>query len=1449
MAAGCWNYLTLSSVLYKLRRFATGNYIVNPSIFPLQRNHILFPPAELHSLFSIRFLDSYLSIGSNGHDHIFIDGTNDVHLLGEHTELHFDFTETKHASSLDFTLHPNNLTVTVHLGQKTKIIAVQRLQRLERIIVSTFSEKQHEIDLKSSTNDSTLRFTVYSGTVKDIVQLVGKSFKFRTHVTSFSGAVTGCNSTCIGDTSIDGTIDCTPGSFNLDVVDGTLDIGDSVSAHIIAQNIDINCSNIGDCIIANAAVFEADRVDLQAESHGSTAVRISSAVLFDASQVFITTLTSPESVIFGGTMIGGTGELVITTENAHVTISPTAIIDVDILQILATSNTNRMIVHIASDEVITATSVSVVGNNTRSSGLGVVINADMNFSFGTFYGEVSNERAVFVEPGVVMGGTGNLSIAAHSRDSGMTNVAIMTMAGDISNFTSVSFSISGTAGGVSGNIGLEKLGVISNVGNLLIEYTAHLLHEGVGVFIFGETSCANLNLVMQGALFRDNSTGIEFSDSVISITGEASIHSLPLFNGVGIRVSGSSEFRGPSLVMIGDSESQGILFSSGEIRVTDNVLISGISTAADVAGVEIQSLNLVQDSERPSVVITGDNVQTAGTSTSGIKINNLSSFGIGGIEMTLTGTGGVNEILLESPLSITTDGTIVLNGKITGNQTITLAEHTRAIGDLLVSFNGEVDSPQLDFYGGRDGEISFSAPFPTVNRVNSFTTYGAAANFYDTALFSDTFDIHTNDLSILGDSLISSPNQGNIGATIQGPGSLTIDSDVTISSRTGMQNPLQNLILNKQVLFGPAVTLVNTSSSIELNGSPQYVEIQSDLIFESPSITVSSVLKGGSLDVAHFIGTVSFGPEVHEIEFCELTGDATFQATEFSVSHEFYAHPGSIVRVFNGTFGSLTLHNATLFPYSDNTATITNQMSFVNTGGAYRVLSGADPGTFFGKTLGSAVDLGNDIASLEISMFEQLPLDVEYRIIEADSIQGSFLGLTGSRQFIQVDNDTLLFTFNTTSSPQYVSLTRVVAVPHSPILSPSPSPSSPSISPSSPSISPSSPSISPSSPSISPSSPSISPSSPSISPSGSTSQSPSISLSNTPTSSRSYTPSRSRSCSTSFSHSITPSSLPSMTPSLSHSFTLSLSPSSSSSSSPSKSRTPSKAKLPSAAISPSLSVSTSMSITISPSALFSITTNDTQPLETVTNLRSISRSMNLPPLPSITVLILPVPSDTIPGALPSVRPTRTAAQGCRDCTTIEHNQPLDGGPTFIPLVDDDGQPIGSVNLPAISGADEIQIVISSTVPTTPSGTVIMDIAIFDVIGNELTNFPGQTIEICLAETVAGVDDNTCLGFFNILTNRWECESVCLRNEGDMYCGGTDHLTSFALLLEGASGISCNSGDISYSLAWASFALVIAAIITVLLSMVAIEAKYMWQRRKENDLFNNVEVVMAKSQAV
>ena len=171
---------------------------------------------------------------------------------------------------------------------------------------------------------------------------------------------------------------------------------------------------------------------------------------------------------------------------------------------------------------------------------------------------------------------------------------------------------------------------------------------------------------------------------------------------------------------------------------------------------------------------------------------------------------------------------------------------------------------------------------------------------------------------------------------------------------------------------------------------------------------------------------------------------------------------------------------------------------------------------------------------------------------------------------------------------------------------------------------------------------------------------------------------------------------------------------------------------------------------------------------------------------------------------------------------ISHN-------SAIPLVGESGRNVGNVFFSDIEGFLDISF--TTNIESDTIGNTIVDITIFDFDGNSISELPGL-IKICLAQEKTNED--LCLSFYNSKTEKWECQDKCLSREDNQYCRTTDHLTSFALLLQGgeSNGGKCDSSE-DYIFAWLSMALLIFAILIIIFFVLLNEVRFriIYQRKK------------------
>ena len=166
----------------------------------------------------------------------------------------------------------------------------------------------------------------------------------------------------------------------------------------------------------------------------------------------------------------------------------------------------------------------------------------------------------------------------------------------------------------------------------------------------------------------------------------------------------------------------------------------------------------------------------------------------------------------------------------------------------------------------------------------------------------------------------------------------------------------------------------------------------------------------------------------------------------------------------------------------------------------------------------------------------------------------------------------------------------------------------------------------------------------------------------------------------------------------------------------------------------------------------------------------------------------------------------------------------------VSLLTDSGRSVGNIFFSEnIEGFLDVNFV--TNIESNTIGNTIVDITILDFGGNSISELSGP-IKICLAQEKTNED--ICLSFYNTKTEEWECQDKCLSRENNQYCGTTDHLTSFALLLQGGgnNGGKCDSSE-DYVFAWLSMALLILAILIIIICVLLNEVRFrlIYQRKK------------------
>lgn len=187
---------------------------------------------------------------------------------------------------------------------------------------------------------------------------------------------------------------------------------------------------------------------------------------------------------------------------------------------------------------------------------------------------------------------------------------------------------------------------------------------------------------------------------------------------------------------------------------------------------------------------------------------------------------------------------------------------------------------------------------------------------------------------------------------------------------------------------------------------------------------------------------------------------------------------------------------------------------------------------------------------------------------------------------------------------------------------------------------------------------------------------------------------------------------------------------------------------------------------------------------------------------------------------------------------LGYDQPL----SVFQLVSLEGAPVATVKIP--DGVDssmdytlDVHILLNPdpTLKTEEVQSDVVDITLIDTsVGVDVTKLD-EDIEICLSNgNSTNKKNDLCLGYYDTLSNTWVCEDECLEeNEVGEFCGKTDHLTSFALLLgsdsNGGGGGGCDSSGQTFDIyTWLSLSFAACACCIVLLVCLIFEIRF---RRK------------------
>ena len=160
----------------------------------------------------------------------------------------------------------------------------------------------------------------------------------------------------------------------------------------------------------------------------------------------------------------------------------------------------------------------------------------------------------------------------------------------------------------------------------------------------------------------------------------------------------------------------------------------------------------------------------------------------------------------------------------------------------------------------------------------------------------------------------------------------------------------------------------------------------------------------------------------------------------------------------------------------------------------------------------------------------------------------------------------------------------------------------------------------------------------------------------------------------------------------------------------------------------------------------------------------------------------------------------------------------------------------------------ITIVTSSANDTNQRlGRTILDITLLDSQGNSITQLD-LPLTVCLPQ-LPKKKGEACLSYFDEKQSKWICEDECLSSSAaslldNLWCGETDHLTNFALLLSGAGGNGvatdpCSSSSPDSTLSWVSLGMVAGAVVLISFCAFLAEIQVRWKRHQLESYLSRV----------
>ena len=528
------------------------------------------------------------------------------------------------------------------------------------------------------------------------------------------------------------------------------------------------------------------------------------------------TLTSDKSIEFAATVIGSTGsklQLQTKTTSKNITISDSAIAD-------------TLYLNATTLGIINGFDSIIIGRNDGTGSITIA------------------KDVLFQDSAVIQRGTATGNIALKASILALDN-ASLTLNGNVllvSSDVTLDTSIGGAGKiDIKGTIdGAKALSLIAGTGDITVS-------DPIG----GNTALSSLNISganisignigagaagISGGVTLNATGGINFTGDTYNANAQA-YTAAAAFN---INKGGATTFT---------SSNDAIAFNSAPIQLADNSDLTVNSNGGDISlgtvrGHSDESLTLKAGTGTVSVGAIGNanEIKTVDISGSGIILNgNIITSDAANNNVTLTGGVTLATGITLDTDNNTNDGNIIINGKIAGNQNLTL---TAGSGNIKLDGSAELGNFTIISANNVDTK-EIAATTITQMAGTGTTTVGALKTTDDIQLTGNNFNLNGAVNSTAG------------GVAIANSGLLTLDSaaDMTLAEAF-LQKGTGNVstggdISAASIKFSTAVTLTGDVSFSTSGGAIAF----NSTVDGSKNLTASS--GGGDITFSSAVGSTT----------------------------------------------------------------------------------------------------------------------------------------------------------------------------------------------------------------------------------------------------------------------------------------------------------------------------------------------------------------------------------------------------------------------------------------------------------------------------------------------------------------------------------------------------------------------------------------------------------------